>query len=383
MKNVRNDARGKEIEVLSREFAAARRGELQTGRVFARTASRAPLLIRALADSFPGRHRMAVDSTQYLQGASSSSTYHSPYARPPLQPTASSSVNNNNNNSSSSLHLAGASSASSTSSVATLNATSAASGSPLSPLSSPLNPVSSPTAAIDPSALFGIKPPSPADYDAYLRDAAGEQQQYHHHNDMDSAVMGGHHYGQQPFATGLPSVSQQQQQQFAPNGMTRTNSNSSGSGGGGGGQGPVTRMRSGASVLGNPSLGASAGFVSFDPDQDDSELLLEGDDYDDEEAAHVEGRPRKRKSVRDLRSAANSSAHASSGAAGGGASGSGSGGGAGGDAGGDKDDDKSRRKIQIEYIEEKSKRHITFSKRKAGIMKKVRRRFCESTSRPH
>lgn len=30
-----------------------------------------------------------------------------------------------------------------------------------------------------------------------------------------------------------------------------------------------------------------------------------------------------------------------------------------------------RRKIKIEYIEEKSRRHITFSKRKAGIMKKV------------
>lgn len=31
-----------------------------------------------------------------------------------------------------------------------------------------------------------------------------------------------------------------------------------------------------------------------------------------------------------------------------------------------------RRKIQIAYIEDKSRRHITFSKRKAGIMKKVR-----------
>lgn len=30
-----------------------------------------------------------------------------------------------------------------------------------------------------------------------------------------------------------------------------------------------------------------------------------------------------------------------------------------------------RRKIKIEYIQEKSKRHITFSKRKAGLMKKV------------
>ena len=31
-----------------------------------------------------------------------------------------------------------------------------------------------------------------------------------------------------------------------------------------------------------------------------------------------------------------------------------------------------RRKIKIEFIQDKSRRHITFSKRKAGIMKKVR-----------
>ncbi|KAL7417831.1 SRF-type transcription factor (DNA-binding and dimerization domain)-domain-containing protein, partial [Mrakia frigida] len=30
-----------------------------------------------------------------------------------------------------------------------------------------------------------------------------------------------------------------------------------------------------------------------------------------------------------------------------------------------------RRKIQISYIEDKARRHITFSKRKAGIMKKA------------
>lgn len=49
-------------------------------------------------------------------------------------------------------------------------------------------------------------------------------------------------------------------------------------------------------------------------------------------------------------------------------------------AGGEEDDsdgsgmpDKrsGRRKIKIEYINDKSRRHITFSKRKAGIMKKV------------
>jgi len=40
----------------------------------------------------------------------------------------------------------------------------------------------------------------------------------------------------------------------------------------------------------------------------------------------------------------------------------------------DKDGDSMRRKIRIEYITDKSRRHITFSKRKAGIMKKVRAR---------
>lgn len=41
----------------------------------------------------------------------------------------------------------------------------------------------------------------------------------------------------------------------------------------------------------------------------------------------------------------------------------------------DDDDDKAgreRRKIEIKFITDKSRRHITFSKRKAGIMKKVR-----------
>ncbi len=48
----------------------------------------------------------------------------------------------------------------------------------------------------------------------------------------------------------------------------------------------------------------------------------------------------------------------------------------GGHAGGfqlvSKDGDPMRRKIRIEYITDKSRRHITFSKRKSGIMKKVR-----------
>lgn len=44
----------------------------------------------------------------------------------------------------------------------------------------------------------------------------------------------------------------------------------------------------------------------------------------------------------------------------------------------DDDDDKpgrERRKIEIKFIQDKSRRHITFSKRKAGIMKKVRCSF--------
>src|ERR1700759_3680030 len=48
-------------------------------------------------------------------------------------------------------------------------------------------------------------------------------------------------------------------------------------------------------------------------------------------------------------------------------------------AGDDDDDDdekggRERRKIEIKFIQDKSRRHITFSKRKAGIMKKVGRR---------
>lgn len=39
---------------------------------------------------------------------------------------------------------------------------------------------------------------------------------------------------------------------------------------------------------------------------------------------------------------------------------------------GERDSHTGRRKIRIEFIEDDSRRHITFSKRKAGIMKKVR-----------
>lgn len=47
-------------------------------------------------------------------------------------------------------------------------------------------------------------------------------------------------------------------------------------------------------------------------------------------------------------------------------------------AGEEEEDDedkpgRERRKIEIKFIQDKSRRHITFSKRKAGIMKKVSR----------
>lgn len=50
----------------------------------------------------------------------------------------------------------------------------------------------------------------------------------------------------------------------------------------------------------------------------------------------------------------------------------------------DDDDEKGgreRRKIEIKFISDKSRRHITFSKRKAGIMKKVRQ--ASTPSLPH
>lgn len=51
----------------------------------------------------------------------------------------------------------------------------------------------------------------------------------------------------------------------------------------------------------------------------------------------------------------------------------------------DDDDDKpgrERRKIEIKFIQDKSRRHITFSKRKAGIMKKVRASPSRYTTTP-
>lgn len=105
--------------------------------------------------------------------------------------------------------------------------------------------------------------------------------------------------------------------------------------------------------------------ISYDPNGSPSDE--EEDDDDGESGVQGGSRPRKRKSTRDLRGTASSQASAQASSSKAGNSGP-----SGDD---DKDDDKGRRKIQIEYIEEKSKRHITFSKRKAGIMKKVSQIF--------
>ncbi|KAK4702966.1 hypothetical protein P7C70_g3255, partial [Phenoliferia sp. Uapishka_3] len=102
------------------------------------------------------------------------------------------------------------------------------------------------------------------------------------------------------------------------------------------------------------STSALPPMIQFDPRG--SPTYGELDDNSDEEDGDVgvASRPKKRKSVANLRGAAQKESGAKAAA-----------------AEGDDPDDKGRRKIMIEYIEEKSKRHITFSKRKAGIMKKA------------
>ncbi|KAK4051882.1 hypothetical protein OIV83_002587 [Microbotryomycetes sp. JL201] len=93
--------------------------------------------------------------------------------------------------------------------------------------------------------------------------------------------------------------------------------------------------------------------VSFDPSKEPTPPGGDDGDADDVEARRT---VKKRKSAPNLRTAGSSTKQQSVEAE---------------DDDDDDKEDKSRRKIQIEYIEDKSKRHITFSKRKAGIMKKA------------
>ncbi|GAA5934719.1 hypothetical protein JCM3775_002038 [Rhodotorula graminis] len=113
-----------------------------------------------------------------------------------------------------------------------------------------------------------------------------------------------------------------------------------------------------------PQRGAAPAIVAFDPTADGSD-----DDDDDDGAAPK----KKQRTTARARGAAASTATVAGGGGGGAASGgSGSGAEGPGEAAGEGvDPDKGRRKIEIEYIQKKEKRHITFSKRKAGIMKKA------------
>lgn len=112
------------------------------------------------------------------------------------------------------------------------------------------------------------------------------------------------------------------------------------------GQGPSTSQLpplpnlNEAGSFGEDGAGAGMRFVPGDPDDS------EGEDDDDDDS----GRPKKK-----AKKTAGRAAGAGAAAAG----------------GGDEEREKGRRKIEIEYIQKKEKRHITFSKRKAGIMKKV------------
>lgn len=103
--------------------------------------------------------------------------------------------------------------------------------------------------------------------------------------------------------------------------------------------------------------------VAFDPDNAGS---ADDDDEEDDDSGSSKkkrktgpGAARSKKSAAALAGKANAAGGAGESAAGGSGSG--------------KEDLEPRRKIEIGYIEKKEKRHITFSKRKAGIMKKVRR----------
>ncbi|GAA6003415.1 uncharacterized protein JCM10292_001576 [Rhodotorula paludigena] len=141
-----------------------------------------------------------------------------------------------------------------------------------------------------------------------------------------TSLLPAHSIGSDPTSSASPASSQQQPQR-------QTRSSAKGADGG-------------------PAGGSAPTLVAFDPNADGGS----DDDDDAEEGASPKKKARK--------------ASSRSAVAGAGASGSAAGSGAEG-AGGAADDDKARRKIEIEYIQKKEKRHITFSKRKAGIMKKA------------
>jgi pheromone receptor transcription factor len=91
----------------------------------------------------------------------------------------------------------------------------------------------------------------------------------------------------------------------------------------------------------------------------------EDDDDDDDEDGTSKGKRKRSKT-----SAGKGSKKTTKGAPGMGAA-----------AAGERDSHTGRRKIRIEFIEDDSRRHITFSKRKAGIMKKVSNDDCSQTGK--
>ncbi|KAM0786638.1 hypothetical protein ACM66B_002090 [Microbotryomycetes sp. NB124-2] len=167
-----------------------------------------------------------------------------------------------------------------------------------------------------------------------------------------------------------PQYAQQQQQQLPGEGSVT------------GGPAMATRRSAAAAASHQPGqslpsgagLGPSGGntgpstrkqvvtqFVQADPE------AMDGEDDDDEDEPSARPKKRVKKS-----SAKDMNVSAATGSGGPHAEGAGVAveGGNGGHSG-DNAEEKGRRKIEIEYIHKKEKRHITFSKRKAGIMKKA------------
>lgn len=106
----------------------------------------------------------------------------------------------------------------------------------------------------------------------------------------------------------------------------------------------------------SPMVGLGGTLVPEESEEDEEE-----DDDDEDENGN---KKRKRAGKGLQKKASTNNAAGAAAAAGGRPSGA-------NNAAGERDMHTGRRKIRIEFIEDDSRRHITFSKRKAGIMKKV------------
>lgn len=106
----------------------------------------------------------------------------------------------------------------------------------------------------------------------------------------------------------------------------------------------------------SPMVGLGGTLVPEESEEDDEE----DDDEEDEN-----GNKKRKRAGKGLQKKSSTNNAAGAAGAGGRASGGANA------AAGERDTHTGRRKIRIEFIEDDSRRHITFSKRKAGIMKKV------------